>query len=151
MDDFPLPISEIMTDNTFGYGRMSFMDGFSGYLLQNSIWSLLLYNHALCLKNAGATNQHAMMMKVFEDMQHKMVECYIDDLAIKNKKKETHLEDLRKVFEQLRKFKLYINPLKCFFGVSSGKFLRFIEWKGGIELDSVEVKAIMDMPPFKNS
>ena len=30
-DDFPLLIPEIMIDNTFGYERMSFMDGFSGY------------------------------------------------------------------------------------------------------------------------
>lgn len=30
-DEFPFPITEIMIKNTFGYERMSFMDGFSGY------------------------------------------------------------------------------------------------------------------------
>ena len=30
-DDFPLPIAEIMIDNTFGYERTPFMDRFLGY------------------------------------------------------------------------------------------------------------------------
>lgn len=30
-DDFLLPILEIMIDNTFGFERVSFMDGLSGY------------------------------------------------------------------------------------------------------------------------
>ncbi|ONK72756.1 uncharacterized protein A4U43_C04F22840 [Asparagus officinalis] len=29
-DEFPLPITDVMIDNTCGYERMSFMDGFSG-------------------------------------------------------------------------------------------------------------------------
>ena len=30
-DEFPLPITDIIIDNTCGFERMSFMDGFSGY------------------------------------------------------------------------------------------------------------------------
>ena len=30
-DEFPLPIMDAMIDNTYGFVRMSFMDGFSGY------------------------------------------------------------------------------------------------------------------------
>ncbi|XXG62805.1 hypothetical protein AAC387_Pa05g1111 [Persea americana] len=30
-DEFPLPIQEVMIDNTCGFERMTFMDGFSGY------------------------------------------------------------------------------------------------------------------------
>ena len=91
------------------------------------------------LKNAGATYQRAMM-KIFQDMQHKTVECYVDDLTVKSKRKEDHLQDLREVFLRLRKHKLRMNPLKCFFGVSSGKFLGFIVRKAGIELDPIKVK-----------
>ena len=39
-----------------------------------------------------------------------------------------------------------MNPLKCFFGVSSGKFLGFIVRKVGLELDPIKVKAILEMP-----
>jgi len=30
-DEFPLPITDVMIDNTCGFEQMSFMDGFSGY------------------------------------------------------------------------------------------------------------------------
>ena len=30
-DEFPLPITDVMIDNTCGFERMSFMGGFSGY------------------------------------------------------------------------------------------------------------------------
>ena len=30
-DEFPLPITDVMIDNTRGFERISFMDGFSGY------------------------------------------------------------------------------------------------------------------------
>ena len=31
-DEFPLPITDVMIDNTCGFERMSFMDDFSGYI-----------------------------------------------------------------------------------------------------------------------
>ncbi|KAL0394750.1 UNVERIFIED_CONTAM: hypothetical protein Slati_4441200 [Sesamum latifolium] len=36
------------------------------------------------------------MQRIFDDMLHKNVECYIDDLVVKSKKREDHLYDLRK-------------------------------------------------------
>ena len=39
-DEFPLPITDVMIDNTCGFEMMSFMDGFSGY---NQIKICLLY------------------------------------------------------------------------------------------------------------
>jgi len=30
-DEFLLPITDVMIDNTYGFERISFMDGFSGY------------------------------------------------------------------------------------------------------------------------
>ncbi|KAL0434372.1 UNVERIFIED_CONTAM: Polyprotein P3 [Sesamum latifolium] len=74
------------------------------------------------LKNAGATYQRAMQ-RIFDDMLHKNVECYVDDLVVKSKKREDHLYDLRKVFERLRRYQLKMNPSKCAFGVTSESFL----------------------------
>ena len=51
------------------------------------------------LKNAGATYQRA-----FNDMLHKNVECYMDDLVVKSKKREDHLRDLYMVFNRLRRY-----------------------------------------------
>ncbi|KAH9658287.1 Ribonuclease H [Citrus sinensis] len=36
---------------------------------------------------------------------------------------EDHIKDLREIFDILRKYKMRLNPAKCAFGVSSGKFL----------------------------
>ena len=38
------------------------------------------------LKNVGVTYQQAMQ-KIFDDILHKHVECYIDDLVVKTKRK----------------------------------------------------------------
>ncbi|KAL0406000.1 UNVERIFIED_CONTAM: Transposon Tf2-12 polyprotein [Sesamum latifolium] len=86
------------------------------------------------LKNAGATYQRAIQ-RIFDDMLHKNVECYVDDSVVKSKKREDHLYDLRKVFERLRRYQLKMNPSKCAFGVTSEKFLGFIVRQRGIEIE----------------
>ncbi|KAM2880900.1 hypothetical protein COP2_014036 [Malus domestica] len=146
-DDFPLPIIEITVDSTTGHEALSFIDGSSGYnqirmaLEDEELTAFRTPKCIYCykvmpfgLKNAGATYQRAMQ-KIFNDMLHKNVECYVDDVVVKTKKRSNHLNDLRVVFERLRKYNLKMNPLKCAFGVTSGKFLGFIVKHRGIELD----------------
>ncbi|XP_078153726.1 uncharacterized protein LOC144548890, partial [Carex rostrata] len=101
------------------------------------------------LKNAGATYQRAMT-KIFDDLIHKIFECYVDDLVVKAMTYEEHLENLRIVFDRLRLHALKLNPLKCAFMVSSGKFLGFVVRHRGIEIDPGKIKAIMDLPPPQN-
>ena len=83
-------------------------------------------------------------------MIHDYLEDYVDDLVVKSKKTEIHLEHLRKVFERCRKYDLKMNPLKCTFGVTNGKFLEFIVDKGGIKIDEDKTKAILAMTPPQN-
>jgi len=79
----------------------------------------------------------------FCDFLYNLVECYVDDLVVKIKDRENHSHDLRKVFKKLLLHQLKMNPLKCTFRVTSGKFLGFIVRKEGIEIDSDEIKAII--------
>ncbi|KAL0420322.1 UNVERIFIED_CONTAM: Transposon Tf2-12 polyprotein [Sesamum latifolium] len=108
-DDFPLPIAELMIDATTGHEVLSFMDGSSGYNqirmapADKELTAFRTPKGIYCykvmpfgLKNAGATYQRAMQ-RIFDDMLHKNVECYVDDLVVKSKKREDHLYDLRKV------------------------------------------------------
>ncbi|KAM1935762.1 hypothetical protein ACFX15_019768 [Malus domestica] len=161
-DDFPLPIIEIMVDATTGHEALSFMDGSSGYnqirmaLEDEELTAFRTPKGIYCykvmpfgLKNAGATYQRAMQ-KIFNDMLHKNVECYVDDVVVKTKKRSDHLKDLRVVFERLRKYNLKMNPLKCAFGVTSGKFLGFVVKHRGIEVDQSKIKAIQNMPEPRN-
>ena len=90
------------------------------------------------------------MQRIFDDILHKTVQCYVDDLVVKTKKRWDHLRDLRIVFNRLRKYQLKMNPLKCAFGVTSGKFLGFIVRHQGIEVDQSKIDAIQRMPEPKN-
>ncbi|RDX87448.1 Retrovirus-related Pol polyprotein from transposon 17.6, partial [Mucuna pruriens] len=98
------------------------------------------------LKNAGATYQRAMVT-LFHDMMHKEVEVYVDDMITKLRTLDQHVEDLRKLFERLRNYRLKLNPAKCTFGVKTGKLLGFIVNQREIEVDPDKVKAIWNMPP----
>ena len=136
----------------------SFMDGFSG---NNQIriapedqskttfltpWGVFCYQvMPFGLKNARAIYQKAMVM-IFHDMIHQELEVYVDDLIVKSRLKEGHIQDLKKVFERLRKYQLKLNPAKCTFGVTSGKLLGFLISQKGIEIDPSKIKAILKMP-----
>ncbi|KAM1470152.1 hypothetical protein ACFX1Q_040698 [Malus domestica] len=43
-----------------------------------------------------------------------------------------------------------MNPLKCAFGITSGKFLDFIVKHHGIEVDQSKIKVIQSMPEPRN-
>ncbi|XP_070005982.1 uncharacterized protein [Nicotiana sylvestris] len=66
------------------------------------------------------------MMTIFHDMIHREIEVYVDDVIIKSRKQSDHVRDLRKFFQRLRRYNLKLNPIKCAFGVPSGKLLGFI-------------------------
>ena len=133
-----MPNTELMVDSTISHEVLSFMDGSLGYnqirmAPENEELTAFrtpkgIYCYKVMpfgLKNAGATYQRAMQ-KIFDDILHKIVQCYVDDLVVKIRKREEHIRDLCIVFNRLRKYQLKMNPLKCAFGVMFGKFLGFI-------------------------
>jgi len=94
-DDFPLPVTELMIDSTIGHETLSFMDCIMGY---NQIQIApedqeatafrtpkgIFYYKVMPfgLKNAEVIYQRAMQT-IFNDMLHKTVEWYVDDLVVK--------------------------------------------------------------------
>jgi hypothetical protein len=87
------------------------------------------------------------MTAMFHDMMHREIEDYVDDIVVKSKIREDHFDILKKVFERCRLYKLKMNPLKCAFGVSAGKFLGFLVHQRGIDVDPVRPSAIATMKP----
>ena len=61
------------------------------------------------------------MTTMFNDIMHREIEVYVDDVIIKSKKQSDHVKDLRRFFERLRRYNLKLNPAKFIFGVPSGK------------------------------
>ena len=73
-----------------------------------------------------------MMTRMFRDKIGHTVEVYIDDMVVKNKQEVRHIEDLRGVFEVLRKHKLRLNVDKCAFEMKANKFLGYLITSRGI-------------------
>ena len=72
------------------------------------------------------------------------MEVYIDDMLIKSKECLDHAEHLQEAFELLRAYCMKLNPFKCAFEVSVGRFLGFMVTQKGIEANPAQLKAILD-------
>lgn len=98
------------------------------------------------IKNAGAIYQRAMVT-MFHGHIHKIMEVYVDDILVKTKKGQDHLQALDEVFTILQRYKLRLKPQKCAFRVTSSKLLGFMVSNRGIEVDPKKFKAIISMLP----
>jgi hypothetical protein len=70
------------------------------------------------------------------------VEAYNDDVVVKCKKHGDLFDDLKETFDNLHKYKIMLNPIKCVFGVSSGKLLGYMVSARGIDENPKKVEAI---------
>nr|XP_023896956.1 uncharacterized protein LOC112008835 [Quercus suber] len=134
---------------------LTFMDAFSGYnQIQMAeedqektafVISQGLYCYKVMpfgLKNASATYQR-LVNQMFREQIGRNVEVYVDDMLVKSKEEDDHLDDLRETFNTLRQYCIKLNPSKCAFGVSSGKFVGFMVSRRGIEVNPKKVNAIL--------
>jgi len=137
-DSFPLPRIDLLVDSTSRHEPLSFMDAFSRnnqiYMDEGDqektlfITDRWLYCYKMLpfdLKNAGATYQR-LVNKMFQRQVGRNVKVYVDVMLVKSIQAIEHIVDLRETFHTLRKHKMRLNPSKCAFEVSSGKFLGFM-------------------------
>ena len=105
-----MPWIDQIVDATTGYNRMSFLDAYSDY---NQIHmnpedrihtAFVTQKGLLCyrvmpfgLKNAGVTYQRSMN-KMFTNQLGRIIEVYIDDMLIKSKEADQHLQDIDECF-----------------------------------------------------
>ena len=102
------------------------------------------------LKNVGATYQR-LVNRMFQKHIGASMEVYIDDMLVKSVKAELHVDHLAESFQALKDYKMKLNPTKCAFGVSVGKFLGLIVNNHGIEANPYKIKAVLDMRPPSNT
>jgi hypothetical protein len=155
-DEYPIPVADDLINKASGHKMISFLDRNAGYnqifMAENDVsktafrcpsfvglfeWVVMTFG----LRNAGATYQRVMNL-IFHDLIGILLEVYIDDLVIKSAGFKAHLADLRVALEMMEKYNLKMNPLKCAFGVLTGRFLGFIVHEDGIELDPKKVESI---------
>ena len=163
-DMYVMPISNMLVDSTANNELLSFMDGFSEYnqilivvddlsktafrcpdSLGKFEWLVMPFG----LKNAGATYKR-VMNAIFHDMLGHHMGIYIDDIVVKSKKVDEHVNHLRKSFERMKLHQLKLNPLKCAFGVKVGNFLRFLVYQRGVEVNQNKAKTIFSTKAPQN-
>jgi hypothetical protein len=155
-DEYTIPIADLLIDSASGNKVISFLDGNAGY---NQIFMakegldktafrcpefIGLFDWVVTtfgLKNASAAYQRAMNL-IFHDLLRVLMEVYIDDVVVKSVGFEEHMTDLKLSLERMKKYRLWMNPLKCAFGVTSGRFLGFIVHEHGIQIDPKKVESI---------
>ena len=81
------------------------------------------------------------MVTLFHDIMYKEIEAYVDDMIVKSKQGEDHVEVLRKLFERLIKYKLRLKVFRA----KSSKLLGFVISNRGIEIDPSKIKEIHDL------
>ena len=101
------------------------------------------------LKNAGATYQRCMQACLKSQIRRN-VQVYVDDIVITTRVEATLLDDLRETFDNLDRYNIKLNPLKCAFGVPAGQLLGYFVSARGIEVNPNKIQAILTMKQPKN-
>ncbi|KAL2238147.1 UNVERIFIED_CONTAM: Retrovirus-related Pol polyprotein from transposon [Sesamum indicum] len=156
-DPYHLPRIDLMVDSTAGFKIFSMMDAYQGYHQihmakedrdkTSFITDKEIYFYNMMpfgLKNAGATYQR-LVNQMFGDLLGKTMEVYVDDMLVKSKRSQDHLEDLAQAFGIMRSHGMKLNPDKCTFGVSGGKFLGYMISERGIEANPEKIQAVMNL------
>ncbi|KAK4856809.1 hypothetical protein QYF36_021535 [Acer negundo] len=153
-DSFPLPHIDMLVYATAGHDLLSFIDAYSGY---NQILmhpddqektAFVTEQGTFCykvmpfgLKNASATYQR-LVNKMFAKMLGTTMKVYIDDMLVKSLVAQQHIDHLRQSFNILDKCGMKLNPTKCSFGVSSGKFLAYLVTRRDVEANPNQIRSI---------
>lgn len=101
------------------------------------------------LRNAPATFQR-LVDRFRVTLEHVNMLAYLDDLLLFSSTFESHLSDLKDVFQRMREYNITVNKEKCRFFCSSIKYLGHIITPEGLKPDPDKTKAILERPPPKN-
>ena len=137
-DGYPLPGVDILVDSTAQHQLLSFMDAFSGYnqikldIAYQEKTSFITSQGLFCykimpfgLKSTSATYQR-LMNKMLVHQIGRNVQVYVNDMLVKSRREDNHLDDLKETFDTFHSYKMKLNPSKCAFRVKVGKFLGFM-------------------------
>ena len=72
-------------------------------------------------------------------------------MLVKSRREDDHLKDLEETFGTLSSNNMKLNPSKCAFGMTGGKFLGFMVSQRGIEANPDKIRAIVEMAPQRTS
>jgi hypothetical protein len=98
------------------------------------------------LKSAGAIYQRGIQWCLQSQVGFN-AKAYVDEVVIKTQEEEGLISNLAETFDNVRKFKMKLNPKKYTFGVPSGKLLGYMVSRCSINPNAEKVSAITKMKP----
>jgi hypothetical protein len=150
-----MTVANSLIDSASGNKMISFLDDNEGYnqifMVKEDVsktvfhcsgfiglfeWVVMTFG----LKNVSAMYQRAMNL-IFDDLPKVLMVVHIDDVVVKSVGFKEHMTDLKLSLERM-KYGLQMNPLKCAFRVTSGRFLGFIVHEHGIQIDPKKIESI---------
>ncbi|KAK1642322.1 hypothetical protein QYE76_060127 [Lolium multiflorum] len=81
----------------------------------------------------GATYQRTMQ-RCLKDQIGRNVHAYVDDIAVMTRKGSDLLSDLKETFDNLRRYKMMLNPLKCVLAYQQENSLASLFLTGALKL-----------------
>jgi hypothetical protein len=144
-------------DSTAGCSLLSFLDYYSRYhqiplkvegqIKTSFITLFLIFCYTTMpfrLKSEGATYQRGIQLCLHSQIGRN-VEVYVGDVVVKTREEEGLICDLAETFDNLRKFKMKLNPENCTFDVPLGKLLGYMVSHRGIDPNPEKVSVISKM------
>ncbi|GFW44293.1 retrovirus-related Pol polyprotein from transposon 297 [Trichonephila clavipes] len=161
-DKYPLPLMDVLLHDAKYTAFMSTLDLKSGYYQVEvnpadqdktafvcPFGTFRYKRMPFGLRNAPATFQR-LMDQFRNGLPNVNILVYLDDIVVLSETFEQHIEDLRMVFDRLKKFKLCANREKCKFVCSRVKYLGLWITPKGIEVDQDKIAAIQNIPSPSN-
>jgi hypothetical protein len=159
---FLLPFINEMLESLANHPFLCYLDGYSGYH-QTPIhpndqskttftcpYVTFAYRRMLFgLCNALASFQMCLMA-IFSDLIEKVMEVFMDNFSVFGKTFEGCLANLDKVLKQCQMADLVLNWEKCYFMIREGIILGHKISKKGVEVDTVKIEVIKQLPPPTN-
>src|SRR5215204_3378126 len=157
-DNHPLPRIDDILDQMQGSQWFSTIDLASGYwqveiekedkektafITNEGLYEFNVMPFGLC--NAPATFQR-LMHEVLGDLVYNKAPVYLDDVNVHSKTFEQHLQDLKEVFEKIRKAGLKLRIDKCHFCKREIEFLGYVVGRDRIKTSEKIIEKVKQYP-----
>lgn len=162
-DSFPLPRIDEALESLGGATWFSTLDLASGYwqvamseedktktafVTQDATYEFNVLPFGLC----NAPSRFARLMQlVLQGVSYEQALVYLDDIIVIGRDFTTALENLRIIFDKLRRANLKLKPSKCNLFQKSVEFLGHIVTEDGIKCDPKKIEAIKSWPRPRNA
>ena len=83
---------------------------------------------------------------MFANLLGDTMKFYKDDMLVKSLIAKQCLNHLHQAFDVLKRYNMKLNPTKCSFGVSLGKFLGYMVTQRGVEANPDQIQYVKGIP-----